>query len=277
MPTFASPSSRHENTREVVRPTRDWPGVCQVEPTEPFRWLALGMRDMMNAPGPSLAYGALYVVMGYLILAMASFEPRLTLAMMTGFLLVGTFLSIGFYELSQELEEDREVTFLTGFRGLRHNPASLAIFAIVLGLTMGLWFRTSALMVGMFFGSVELAVGGWGSLVGAIVNGEHGLAFIATFTATGLVFAVFAFCISVVSIPLINGRKVDVVRAVVTSLRAVRHNPAAMVIWAALIALLIGAGMVTLLAGLVFTLPLIGHASWHAYREIVEDENLPEA
>ena len=267
----------HHEPHGTRQEQSSWPTVRHVPVSEPFRWLALGLRDLKRTPGASLMYGLLFVFAGYAMLGFASMEPRLVLTFVTSFLLIGTFLSIGFYELSHRLEDGKTAHLGHALSAWRHNPVTLAAFALVLGLTVGIWFRASALIVGMFFGSVELAINGWGSFMQALLNGQQGLAFVTTFMATGALLAIFAFSISVVSIPMINARQVDVVTAIVTSIRAVKRNPAAMAVWAGLIALLIGAGMATLMIGLLFTLPLIGHASWHAYRRIVEDENLPAA
>ena len=103
-----------------------------------------------------------------------------------------------------------------------------------------------------------------------------GLTFLAIFTLVGAVMAAIVFSISVVSIPMLLDRKIDFITAVLTSLSAVRANPAPMALWAALIATFTGIGLVTFYLGLVITLPLIGHATWHAYRDLVEDGDIEQ-
>jgi len=90
----------------------------------------------------------------------------------------------------------------------------------------------------------------------------------------GAIIAGAVFAISVVSIPMTLDRKTDFMTAILTSVAAVRANPAPMALWAALIVLFTGLGLLTFYLGLVLALPLIGHATWHAYRSLVEDSDL---
>ncbi len=107
-----------------------------------------------------------------------------------------------------------------------------------------------------------------------LLANKESLQFTALILLIGLAFAVVTFMISVISIPLMTHRKVDVVTAMVTSVRAVKKNPVVMFSWAFAIVALIALGFAFFFIGIAITLPIVGHASWHAYRELVVDDNV---
>ena len=146
---------------------------------------------------------------------------------------------------------------------------ALGFFVVVLGILLMIWLRISALVAGIFFNDIELITQGWAVLF----DGSRSIEFILFFAFFGFFIAQLVFSISVVSIPMLLDRKVDVITAIATSLRVVIKNPLPMLVWAILIVALISLGMLFAFIGLTITLPIIGHASWHAYRELVEDES----
>jgi uncharacterized membrane protein len=123
--------------------------------------------------------------------------------------------------------------------------------------------------VNAFVDNGEMIAGSWN----ALLNEPQFIPFLVVFLLVGLVFAAVAFTISVVSVPLIIERQIDVFTAIKTSIQAVRKNPLVMMRWAATIAVLLAVGIGFFFVGLAVVLPIIGHASWHAYREIIVEEN----
>ena len=139
---------------------------------------------------------------------------------------------------------------------------------VALLLFMFAWIRLAALIFMLFFGLAPPALE---NLVSQTLLSAESLPFLITGTAVGAVLSVIAFAISVVSIPLLLDRtEANVITAIATSVVAVRENLATMALWAALIVLFVGAGIATLYLGLIVALPLIGHATWHAYKDLVE-------
>jgi uncharacterized membrane protein len=136
----------------------------------------------------------------------------------------------------------------------------------VLLLVMLTWIRLAIMIFMLYWG---LTPPSFEDLVVNTFLRVESLPFLVVGTAVGAVFAAFTFSISAVSIPMLLDRRVDVITAVVTSVRAVRENPVPMLLWAALIAGFTGAGLATLYLGLVVTMPLIGHATWHARKDLV--------
>ena len=258
----------------VIESSLTTPKVRVVSMDQPWEWLGAGWKDLWRAPAASISYGLLFVIMGYLVIYTAEARFQYVLALTTGFLLVGPFLSMGLYDISRRLEAGEPATFEHALTAWRRNAPSILLFGLLVGLFMIVWVRLSAVLFGV-------AVGGGGDLTleataASLFFSGSGLAFLAIFALVGAVIAAIVFSISVVSIPMLLDRKIDFITAVLTSLSAVRANPTPMALWAALIAIFTGIGLVTFYLGLIITLPLIGHATWHAYRDLVEDGDIEQ-
>ena len=107
-----------------------------------------------------------------------------------------------------------------------------------------------------------------------VLTTNEGLMFLAVGNAVGAVLSLILFSLTVVSFPLLLDREVDSVTAMVTSVRAVVMNPVPMIGWAAVIVMLLIVSSIPYFLGLLVTLPVLGHATWHLYRRIVAP--LPE-
>ena len=139
---------------------------------------------------------------------------------------------------------------------------------VILAMIMLVWVRAMVMAITAFTSDVDMLSGGWS----ALISEAQFLPFLVVFLLVGLVFAGIAFTISVVAVPLIIDRRINVFSAISTSLEAVRKNPMPMFRWAATIAVLIAIGLGFFFIGLAITMPIIGHASWHAYRELIVAE-----
>ncbi|HRD66941.1 MAG TPA: DUF2189 domain-containing protein [Candidatus Competibacter sp.] len=257
----------------VVESSLTTPRVRKVPFDQPWEWLGAGWKDLWRAPAVSVPYGLLFVVMGYALVYLAITRFQYTLALTTGFLLAGPFLSMGLYDISRRLEAGKVPTLSLALTSWQHNTLPILLFGLLIGLLMIVWARLSALLFGLIVagGSVTLD----NSVTELFFSGS-GLTFLVVFTLVGGVIAAIVFAISVVSIPMMLDRKTDFITAVLTSLTAVRVNLAPMVLWAALIVIFTGIGLITFYLGLAIALPLIGHASWHAYRDLVESDDIEQ-
>lgn len=241
------------------------PGVRKLSSDAPYRWLRRGWDDFRSNLVPSLSLGLLFVVAGYIITLASWNTPVLTITFVTGFLLVAPALALGFYELSRRREQARETGFKALVTSWRDYGWAVLLFGLLLGVVMVAWGRLAGLIVAVALPSI----GPYSNLLSwqTLVSPEF---FVLYFT-TGLVLAALVFSLSVISIPMLMDRKVDILTAAYTSLRAVKHNPGVMLRWAAIIAILTFAAMAAGLVGLLISMPLIGHASWHAYQEAVAE------
>lgn len=245
----------------------DLPVVRDITPTRPLRWLAAAWADLRANPLPSLAYGLLFGLSGDLIILALLDSPHLVTVSISGFFLLAPLLAAGLYELSRARAAGEKLMFIDSLRCFRRNGESMLFFGLLLALVTLLWERFSAVafaMLGAAEGGDALPY-----LSDILISGEH-VAFVATWLALGALLALFVFTLSVVSVPMMLDRDADVVTAMMTSLRAFARNPLPLLLWAAIIVTLTLLGFATLLFGLVVLMPLIGHASWHAYRDLVE-------
>ena len=240
------------------------PALHTVHWSDPLRWLALGWRDFRRAPGIGLFYGMVFMVMGWALLKVYEHAPAYTLALSAGFLLMGPFLCLGLYRVSQRLETGQKPDFGDSLLAWQTRTGQLAIFGFVLLVLEMLWGRATLVVFAVSFeGMPEFK----GSLL-ALLDPAN-LGFIVAWAAVGAVFAGLIFGVSVISIPMILDRQTDAITAGLTSLRLVLTQTGVMLWWGALIAVITVLAMLPWFAGLLVAGPVIGHASWHAYRAAV--------
>jgi uncharacterized membrane protein len=232
---------------------------------DPWRWLALGVRDFARAPFIGMFYGAAFMVMGWALLAVYEHAPAYVLALAAGFLLMGPFLCLGLYRVSQKIETGEKPEFGDSLLAFEARLGPLAIFGFVLLVLEMLWGRAALVVFAVSFDGMPDFKG---SLL-ALLDPEN-LGFIVAYLAVGGVFAGLIFAVSVISIPMLLDRPVDAVTAGLTSLRLVLSQPGVMLLWGATITLLVVVAMLPWFVGLVVVAPVLGHATWHAYRAAVE-------
>lgn len=246
------------------------PSVRRLVPDRPWAWLAAGWRDLKRAPSVSLTYGAIFTAVSFLITAgvvLVGLEYLLP-PLVAGFMLVGPMLAVGLYETSRRLEAGEPVSLRAALIVVTRSPVGLAFLGVTLMGLLLIWMRLAMLLLALFLG--PRAFPPLAEIVPTLLLTTGGLSLLVVGTFCGAVLAATVFAISVVSVPVLLERDIDFASAVLTSLRAVACNPKPMLIWAWLVALLTVCGLATFYIGLVFTFPLVGHATWHAYRETVE-------
>jgi uncharacterized membrane protein len=207
------------------------------------------------------------MVMGWALLKVYEHAPAYTLALSAGFLLVGPFMCLGLYRASQHLERGEKPDFGDSLLAWDTRTGQLGIFGFVLLVLEMLWGRATLVLFAVSFdGMPDFR----GSLL-ALLDPDN-IAFIVAWAAVGAVFAGLIFAISVVSMPMILDRQTDAITAGLTSLRLVLTQTPVMLFWGLLIALIVGLALLPWFAGLLVAGPVIGHASWHAYRAAVAAE-----
>lgn len=232
----------------------------------PFCWLRKGWQDFTHSLRASLAHGLIITAMGWVVVMFTSSNLYMFTAAISGFLLISPLMAAGLYELSRRKESGQPVTFDASLGGLKQNGGRLTRFAAVLVLFIFAWFGLSGLLFKEFFG------GNIPALSGSIyqtswLSGGTGFALI--YSAVGGVIALLVFVLSVVSVPMMMDRGTDPATAMLTSARAVWLNIPAMLHWAVLLVALTLVGFLTQLWGMIVIIPWLGHATWHAYRDII--------
>ena len=245
------------------------PRIRQVPIERPWAWLTAGWLDLLANPLLSLACGLIPVAAGWLATALLLWldMPYLVLPLGAGFFFVGPFLAVGLYEISRRREANLLVDRDGVFLAWRRNPDQLALMGALLLFIHLAWMRVAQLLFALF---EWRTVQSWDRFADLVWLSSRSVPFLVTGIVCGAVLAAAVFAIGAFSIPyLLDRRESNVFEAVATSVAAVRLNLRPMALWAVLIVLLVAAGMVPGLLGLAIVLPLVGHATWHAYRDIV--------
>lgn len=245
--------------------------VRQPSMDDPWRWLAAGWQDLWRNPLLSLGYGAAFVLIGLLVtvgLWFAGLES-VAPALSAGFTLLGPVLAVGLYEMSRRYEVGEPVALRDVIAVRVPAPAQLAFLAYALMFLYLVWLRLATLNYALFTNGDYTPIA---DFVRFALTTPQGLTMAVVGTAIGGALALFAFAISAVSVPIIMRHDVDVLTAMWISMRLVWRHPGPMLLWAWLIAVLIAIGFATLFIGLIVVFPLIGHATWHAYRTLIAGE-----
>jgi uncharacterized membrane protein len=185
-------------------------------------------------------------------------------------MIVGPVVAVGLYQKSRAIERGDRVR-LDDMLLVRGTSSGQIIFlGLLLSLLMLLWMRAAVLLYALFFGYRPFP--GTDHIVQQLIGSPIGWAMLVTGTLVGGLFAVFAFAISAFSVPMLLARRLDAVTAMGLSFKFVWNNAGVMFVWGAIVAVLFAVSVATALVGLIIVFPLLGHATWHAYRAIVEPE-----
>ncbi len=231
--------------------------------------LALGCRDLWAAPVASLAIASVYTLGGWLLalLLLGLKLPYLVYPLAMGFALVAPFVAVAFYDVSRSRETGATPTLAVVWFAVRRSVRrDVRWMALITAFAFFIWMDLAAMLTPSFFGATALDLS---SLVAEIVTTERGLVFLVVGHLAGAVIAAAVFSISVISFPLLYDRDIDVISAIITSVRLATGSPIAMGAWCAIIALSIVGAIATALVLLPAVLPVLGYATWHIYRRAV--------
>jgi len=261
------------------RPSRR--NIKQVSATQSLIWLARGWRDLWHCGTLSVAHGVLVATFGALLLRIAPDSFWMLAGAFSGFLVVAPVLATGLYALSRAIERDEPPNLSLLVQTWTHwgenrlaDPASywcLVRFGLLLALAGTGWVLTSAAFITLF---APVPINSPADFLRHIVVAPDSYVF-ELWLILGGVLAAPMFASSVVSMPLLLDRHVSMMDAILTSWRVVLRNPLPAAIWAGLLLGLTLIGFATALSGLILIIPLLGHASWHAYRDLVDTTDLP--
>ena len=246
--------------------------ACGVPRERAFDWLRAGWRDLWVQPYDSLAYGGFvfiaswFVIWGLFYFGWGSFLfPSLA-----AFLVVGPVLAVGLYEKSRRIALGLPLSLHAMIFGPARSGGQILFIGVVLALLMMVWMRAAFIIYALFFGM--RAFPGLEHVPAMLFTTQTGWAMLVTGTLVGGLFAGFAFAISALSIPMVLDKNLDAFTAMGTSFALVWNNLPVMLTWGALITALFVLCLVTGLIGLIVVFPLLGHATWHAYKGLPAPE-----
>ena len=243
------------------------PAVAEVPLLGPFNWIASGWEDMRSCMAVSLSYGLAITGLLAIILSLGVDRPYLFTATVSGFLLVGPMLAVGLYEISRRHGAGEMPTLGDAFAGWRRNSSSIGMFGILLVVIAIGWEILSAIMFAMLYGGNVPDLSHF--MAEVFLSGDFPR-LVTVYVLAGAVLATLVFTIGAVSLPMMMDRNTDMATAMMGSVKAVAMNPAPMALWAALIVFFVAIGFATFLIGMVFIIPMLGHATWHAYKQLIK-------
>ena len=235
--------------------------------------LARGYDDFMAMPTQVLFLCLIYPIAGLLIgrLAFGYDVFPLFYMLASGFALIGPFAAIGMYELSRRREAGLDTSWKHAF-DIIHSPSLMAILGLgaLLMLLLAVWVGVAQWIYTANFGVREPAAPV--AFVKSLFTTREGLRFLAVGNIVGLFFALLAFALSAISFPLMLDRKVGIAVAITTSMKAIAMNPVTMLLWGLIVAGALFLGSLPFLVGLAVVMPILGHATWHLYRRVIEPD-----
>ena len=262
------PVAEHDGVAPYVPPPPEGPRkrVVSLSLAAPFRWLALGWGDLRAHAGIALFYGFCFWLMALALVFMFRSRPEYVMSVASGCLLVGPFLAMGLYEVSRRRESGRQPDLASSLTCWDTRLRSVGLLLLVLIVLELVWGRASLVIFAVFFNTGMPSTTG---VIGAVFNPQN-WEFVAVYITVGGAFAALVYAITVVSIPMILDRDTDAISAAITSLQVFFDNIAVMLLWGLLITSLVALALLPWGLGLILVGPLLGHASWHAYRGSVE-------
>ncbi|MDC8783833.1 DUF2189 domain-containing protein [Roseateles koreensis] len=252
-------------TEKALQQSRQF-GVKPIPLLRPLGWLARGWQDLLRCPGASLLHGVVMAVVGGLVLWLTHDRFWLLSGAFSGFLLVAPILATGLYVISRDIEMGRTPSLARVIDAWRPHDGRLVVFGVLLAFAGTGWVMTSASLI---TGFAPQPIHTPEDFLRYVVLNDNSHLF-EIWLGLGALLAAPMFASTMIAVPLILDTQIGVLGAVFTSWRVVMEYPAPVALWAALIMLLSLAGMATMLLGLVVVVPWLGHASWHAYRDLVK-------
>ncbi|CCD94519.1 conserved membrane hypothetical protein [Bradyrhizobium sp. ORS 375] len=248
---------------------RSDPVVRRITTADIAEALTQGLRDFQAAPLFGLAFGLIYVLGGVsIVLCVTAFGMvYLAYPLAAGFALIGPFVAIGLYEVSRRRELGQPISYGAIWRTIT-SRAEIAWMAFVTVFFFVIWMYQIRLLIALLLG-LNASFSSFKEFMTVVLTTNEGLLFLAIGNLDGAALSLVLFSLTVVSFPLLLDRDVDFVTAMITSVRAVVNSPGPMIGWAAVITVLLIVSALPYFLGLLVTVPVLGHATWHLYRRIV--------
>ncbi|HKT74660.1 MAG TPA: DUF2189 domain-containing protein [Steroidobacteraceae bacterium] len=232
--------------------------------TAPFEWVRRGWLDLLAAPGLSLLYGLLFATLSALLAWLTWRLGLLALyvGLATGFVFVGPVLAMGLYSISYQLERGHRPALLFSLEEGRAHLRDTLVLGLCLLILLLVWGRAAMVLSVLLPSDAAPAL-------------HDMIPYLIVGTVVGALFCALVFCATAFSLPMLLDRRADAVTAVISSINATLRNKLTALIWGALIVAAVLIGFATMFVGFVILMPLLGHATWHAYRATIDAERWP--
>lgn len=248
----------------VIDQKSSFPPVARLGALRPFHWLKMGWEDFRAEPMAGIFYGICFALMGGVLKLVLANAPQYLSALTCGFLLIGPLLALGLYDVSRRIENLRSGMINSVF-SMSGRWSNIGTFAVVLAVIMMVWARASLVIFALFYNKGMPTMEGFLAKLFSLDNIE----FLFVYGCVGFIFASLVFAISWVSIPMMLDRDSDAITSMIISIVALTVNIPLTIVWGLIIVSFVVFGFMTWNIGFMFTMPIVGHATWHAYRDVV--------
>ncbi len=255
----------------AVEDTADHHPINAIGPSDLMDALAQGWNDFREHPTHYMMLVIIYPIVGLVMARMVAGQDLLPLLfpIVSGFALVGPVVAVALYELSRRKEQGESHTVRDAMNVV-HSPSfpSILYLSAVLAAVYFAWIASAQGLYMALFGTwVPESIG---ALINQVLTTSEGQMLILLGCGIGFLFALFVLAIAAVSFPMLTDKPVGAVVAIQTSVRALMANPVTMLMWGAIVTALLIIGMLPAFIGLAVVMPVLGHATWHLYRKVVE-------
>lgn len=234
------------------------------------QWLKKGWVDIAAAPLESLFYGGMMTLFVLLVYSSFQHSPFMVFVLSTMFVLIAPFMATGLYYIARQVDRGHNPDLLQSMVVWRKNLTGFASFALVLGVIVSIWSRIVPMIIAVVESNSLLIVDPDAGLMG-FLQSQAGIEFMIAYAVIGSLVAAFVFAISVVSIPLmLQEKRMGAISAAILSYEVVMENKMVMLAWALVVGALVALSIVTLGIGMLIVMPLLGFASWHAFKDLVD-------
>lgn len=252
----------------------DWhvraPAIRSVPTDRAWQWLNKGWHDFEKSWSYGVFFGGVYALGGIvLVLLLTVLDAQyLVFPLICAFLFFGPIAAVGLYEISRRLEVGDQIEqrgVLLAF--MRHGGKQIAMMGVVLNVFMLFWLKLAMMLFALFFGLKDVNAM---EMLDMFLSNPVTIPFLLVGVAIGAILSAVAYMISVISFPFLLDKDADFITAMITSAKACTTNPLTMLSWGLILAAFTALSAVTFFLALIVVLPVIGHASWHAYRDLVD-------
>lgn len=248
----------------------DAPAIRTVTGADIAEALRQGISDFLSAPLYGLFFGGIFAAGGLLLFASLTMwdTPWAIIPLATAFPLIGPFIAVGLYEVSRRLSSGERLGWPEVLRVVvAQKDRQLAWMGFVVLFVFWIWAYQVRLLLALFLGLSSFST--LEGFFNVVTTTENGLLFLAVGTAIGAALSLILYSVTVIAMPLLVDRDVDVITAIVTSVATVRRSPGPMIIWAAIVTICMLLAMVPAFIGLLVVLPVLGHATWRLYERAI--------
>ena len=264
-------STPHGSGASATAGLRPMPKVNKITVNDVIDAFAAGLADFRRAPVYGLAIGAFFALGGlFVVLSAAALNMSyLSYPAAAGFVLIGPFAAVGLYEVSRRLQNGEELSWSRIFGTMwAQKGRELSWMAFVVLFIQIMWMYQVRLLLALFLGFRSFA--SFDEFLSQVISTPEGLMFLAVGHVVGAILSLILFSLTVVSFPLLMEEDRDFITAMITSVRAVFTSPVPMIGWAFVVTAVLIVSMAPAFLGLVVSLPILGHTTWHLYKKCVE-------